>query len=97
MKNQRKKVYVFSSIQVIFKRFESLCFLKICTFLKNGATQQWDAPQDVPYAYQSNEWVGYDNVKSFEIKVRSASPMCCRPRPGFQEIKMTPADGVLYP
>lgn len=57
---------------VTFKRFESLDFLKICTFLRNGATQAWDTPQDVPYAYQGNQWVGYDNVKSFDIKVKSA-------------------------
>uniref|UniRef100_A0A2K5CNU4 Acidic mammalian chitinase n=1 Tax=Aotus nancymaae TaxID=37293 RepID=A0A2K5CNU4_AOTNA len=45
-----------------------LAYYEICTFLKNGATQEWDAPQEVPYSYQGNEWVGYDNVKSFEIK-----------------------------
>ncbi|XP_042854109.1 acidic mammalian chitinase [Panthera tigris] len=43
-------------------------YYEICTFLKNGATQAWDTPQDVPYAYQGNQWVGYDNVKSFDIK-----------------------------
>uniref|UniRef100_A0A287DBD0 Chitinase acidic n=1 Tax=Ictidomys tridecemlineatus TaxID=43179 RepID=A0A287DBD0_ICTTR len=39
-------------------------------FLKNGATQEWDAPQDVPYAYQGNDWIGYDNIKSFNIKAQ---------------------------
>lgn len=63
---------------VILKGFEPLDFLKICTFLQNGATQAWDAPQDVPYAYKGNEWVGYDNEESFKIKVRSNPPMCCR-------------------
>ncbi|XP_053249128.1 acidic mammalian chitinase-like [Podarcis raffonei] len=43
-------------------------YYEICTFLKNGATQAWDAPQDVPYAYKGNEWLGYDNIKSFQIK-----------------------------
>nr|XP_054541576.1 acidic mammalian chitinase [Pan troglodytes] len=45
-------------------------YYEICTFLKNGATQEWDAPQEVPYAYQGNVWVGYDNVKSFDIKAQ---------------------------
>lgn len=27
-------------------------------------------PQEVPYTYQGNEWVGYDNVKSFRLKVQ---------------------------
>ncbi|MCQ7842149.1 glycosyl hydrolase family 18 protein, partial [Salmonella enterica] len=45
-------------------------YYEICTFLKNGATQAWDSPQDVPYSYQGNEWVGYDNVKSFNIKAQ---------------------------
>lgn len=44
---------------------------QICTFLKQGATQAWDGPQQVPYAYNQGTWVGYDNVKSFQIKV------CC--------------------
>ncbi|XP_077883126.1 acidic mammalian chitinase [Ictidomys tridecemlineatus] len=45
-------------------------YYEICTFLKNGATQEWDAPQDVPYAYQGNDWIGYDNIKSFNIKAQ---------------------------
>ncbi|OXB54856.1 hypothetical protein ASZ78_000295 [Callipepla squamata] len=45
-----------------------LAYYEICTFLDSGATQAWDAPQDVPYAYKSSEWVGYDNIKSFNIK-----------------------------
>ncbi|XP_036386816.1 acidic mammalian chitinase-like [Megalops cyprinoides] len=44
-------------------------YYEICTFLKQGATQAWDSAQDVPYAYNSqNVWVGYDNVKSFQVK-----------------------------
>ncbi|KAF4093679.1 hypothetical protein AMELA_G00004690 [Ameiurus melas] len=45
-------------------------YYEICTFLSQGATQAWDTPQDVPYAYNSqNVWVGYDNIKSFQIKI----------------------------
>ncbi|XP_011856094.1 PREDICTED: acidic mammalian chitinase-like [Mandrillus leucophaeus] len=43
-------------------------YYEICTFLKNGATQVWEANEDVPYAYKGNEWLGYDNTKSFQIK-----------------------------
>ncbi|XP_074019629.1 acidic mammalian chitinase-like [Numenius arquata] len=46
-----------------------LAYYEICTFLDSGATQAWDAAQDVPYAYKGSEWVGYDNIKSFNIKV----------------------------
>ncbi|NXG70281.1 CHIA chitinase, partial [Baryphthengus martii] len=46
-----------------------LAYYEICTFLDSGATQAWDASQDVPYTYKSTEWVGYDNIKSFNIKV----------------------------
>ncbi|XP_050767214.1 acidic mammalian chitinase-like [Gymnogyps californianus] len=46
-----------------------LAYYEICMFLDSGATQAWDVPQDVPYAYKGNEWVGYDNIKSFNIKV----------------------------
>ncbi|MBN3274399.1 CHIA chitinase, partial [Polyodon spathula] len=47
----------------------SLAYFEICDFLE-GATVVWNAPQDVPYAYKGTEWVGYDNQKSFEIKVQ---------------------------
>nr|XP_007975784.2 acidic mammalian chitinase-like [Chlorocebus sabaeus]AUE24250.1 acidic mammalian chitinase [Chlorocebus aethiops] len=43
-------------------------YYEICTFLKNGATEVWEANEDVPYAYKGNEWLGYDNTKSFQIK-----------------------------
>ncbi|XP_046896042.1 acidic mammalian chitinase-like [Hypomesus transpacificus] len=45
-----------------------LAYFEICGFL-NGATMVWNQPQDVPYAYKGNQWVGYDDPKSFEIKV----------------------------
>ncbi|XP_010873806.1 acidic mammalian chitinase [Esox lucius] len=46
-----------------------LAYFEICGFLKDGATEVWNAVQDVPYAYKGTQWVGYDNVKSFGIKV----------------------------
>ncbi|NWT79460.1 CHIA chitinase, partial [Lanius ludovicianus] len=46
-----------------------LAYYEICAFLNSGATQAWDAPEDVPYAYKGSEWIGYDNVKSFGLKV----------------------------
>uniref|UniRef100_A0A663F0R2 chitinase n=1 Tax=Aquila chrysaetos chrysaetos TaxID=223781 RepID=A0A663F0R2_AQUCH len=48
-----------------------LAYYKVsANVLDSGATQAWDAPQDVPCAYKDNEWVGYDNIKSSNIKVR---------------------------
>ncbi|XP_025936955.1 acidic mammalian chitinase-like [Apteryx rowi] len=48
----------------------TLAYYEICSLLNSGATQVWDAPQDVPYAYKGSTWVGYDNIKSFNIKVQ---------------------------
>uniref|UniRef100_A0A4X2KRC4 GH18 domain-containing protein n=1 Tax=Vombatus ursinus TaxID=29139 RepID=A0A4X2KRC4_VOMUR len=50
----------------------SLAYFEVCGFLK-GATEVWNAPREVPYAYKGNQWIGYDNPKSFTIKVGSAS------------------------
>ncbi|KAG2468390.1 CHIA chitinase, partial [Polypterus senegalus] len=47
---------------------EAVVSVQICTFLSQGATQVWNSAQNVPYAYNGNLWVGYDNEKSFEIK-----------------------------
>lgn len=69
-------MHIFSYMELIFQGSEILNFLKICTFLKSGATQVWNAAQQVPYAYYGNEWVGYDNIKSFHIKVRLVPWMC---------------------
>nr|XP_014341430.1 PREDICTED: acidic mammalian chitinase-like isoform X2 [Latimeria chalumnae]XP_014341431.1 PREDICTED: acidic mammalian chitinase-like isoform X2 [Latimeria chalumnae]XP_014341432.1 PREDICTED: acidic mammalian chitinase-like isoform X2 [Latimeria chalumnae] len=44
-----------------------LAYFEICTFL-NGATKVWNSAEAVPYAYKGSEWVGYDNVKSFQMK-----------------------------
>ncbi|XP_043572510.1 acidic mammalian chitinase-like isoform X1 [Chiloscyllium plagiosum] len=46
-----------------------LAYFEICLFLK-GATEKWDSPQMVPYAYKGNEWVGYDNPQSYEDKIK---------------------------
>ncbi|XP_019402031.1 PREDICTED: acidic mammalian chitinase-like [Crocodylus porosus] len=47
----------------------TLAYFEVCQFLKSGATTVWNAPQEVPYAYKGNQWIGYDNPKSFAIKV----------------------------
>ncbi|XP_062960224.1 potassium voltage-gated channel subfamily A member 10-like [Cynocephalus volans] len=58
-----------------------LFLTRVCSFL-NGATQVWNAPQEVPYAYKGNQWIGYDNPRSFTLKRH------LRNRPSF--------DGILY-
>ncbi|KAL2091137.1 hypothetical protein ACEWY4_013400 [Coilia grayii] len=48
-----------------------LAYYEICTLLNQGATAAWDAPQSVPYAYNSQlTWVGYDNIQSVQTKVQ---------------------------
>jgi len=48
--------------------YHFLPFLQICTFL-NGATVKWIDDQMVPYAIKENEWVGFENRRSYELKV----------------------------
>lgn len=40
----------------------------MCDFLK-GAHKEWIEEQEIPYAYKDDEWVSYDNLRSFEKKV----------------------------
>lgn len=47
-----------------------LAYHEVCDFLSKGATQAWDDSQEVPYAYHDNQWVGYDDVRSFTIKAQ---------------------------
>lgn len=34
-----------------------------------GATLVWDNEQMVPYAYLGDQWVGFDDPRSFKVKV----------------------------
>ncbi|XP_073324170.1 acidic mammalian chitinase-like [Pagrus major] len=49
-------------------------YYEICTFLR-GTTIQWIDDQKVPYASKNNEWVGFDNKESYEIKVQYMKDM----------------------
>ncbi|XP_068184124.1 acidic mammalian chitinase-like [Antennarius striatus] len=42
---------------------------EICNFLP-GASYKWIEEQQVPYATKGNEWVGFDNKLSYEIKAQ---------------------------
>ncbi|XP_012585477.1 PREDICTED: oviduct-specific glycoprotein [Condylura cristata] len=44
-------------------------YYEICTFLPE-ATTSWTEDQKVPYAYKGNEWVGFNNLESYENKVK---------------------------
>ncbi|KAM6977590.1 acidic mammalian chitinase-like [Aplochiton taeniatus] len=44
-------------------------YYEICTFFQGGSTH-WIEEQMVPYATRGNEWVGFDNKESFEVKAR---------------------------
>jgi chitinase len=39
--------------------------------LSAGWTRVWNDEQKVPYAYHGDQWVGYDDLQSIEIKVSS--------------------------
>ncbi|XP_026224645.1 acidic mammalian chitinase-like isoform X2 [Anabas testudineus] len=44
-------------------------YYEVCTFLQGGSVH-WIDEQKVPYAIKGNEWVGFDNRQSFEIKAQ---------------------------
>uniref|UniRef100_A0A3B5AQS2 GH18 domain-containing protein n=1 Tax=Stegastes partitus TaxID=144197 RepID=A0A3B5AQS2_9TELE len=44
-----------------------LAYPKVCFLVTT--IELWKQAQDVPYAYKGNQWVGCDNIKSFQIKV----------------------------
>ncbi|XP_067381975.1 acidic mammalian chitinase-like [Channa argus] len=44
-------------------------YYEICTFLQGGSIY-WIDEQMVPYGIKGNEWVGFDNRQSFEIKAQ---------------------------
>ncbi|TRY98309.1 hypothetical protein DNTS_022311 [Danionella cerebrum] len=44
-------------------------YFEICLFL-NGGVVQWIEEQKVPFSVKGSEWVGFDNLRSFEIKIK---------------------------
>jgi len=52
----------------ITKEAGFLAYYEICEKLKHGYTRVWNDEQKVPYAYSSTDWVGYDDVQSFQVK-----------------------------
>lgn len=47
-----------------------LSFFEICDMLKSQATLVWDNEQMIPYAYKADQWVGFDDPRSFKMKVQ---------------------------
>uniref|UniRef100_K1PN75 Chitotriosidase-1 n=1 Tax=Magallana gigas TaxID=29159 RepID=K1PN75_MAGGI len=47
-----------------------LAFYEVCYNLKfNGWTREWHSEHQVPYAYSGNQWIGYDDTESFNVKI----------------------------
>ncbi|XP_055390444.1 acidic mammalian chitinase-like [Condylostylus longicornis] len=48
---------------------EFMDYLNICKNTKNGNwILKWDSDAMGPYSYNGNQWVGYDNIQSIQIK-----------------------------
>ncbi|XP_050979385.1 acidic mammalian chitinase [Labeo rohita] len=44
-------------------------YFEICLFLSGGEVQ-WIEDQKVPFSVKGSDWVGFDNLRSFEIKIK---------------------------
>ena len=43
---------------------------QVCDFLQgDNTTLVWDNEQQVPFAYQDDQWVGFDDERSLRTKV----------------------------
>ncbi|XP_026571412.1 chitinase-3-like protein 1 [Pseudonaja textilis] len=49
----------------------TLAYYEVCSF-NHGATKEKIEEQDVPYSYKGNQWVGYEDETSVQIKVQYA-------------------------
>jgi GH18 family chitinase len=47
-----------------------LSLFEICKYLKvSNWTREWSVESEVPYAYNGNQWIGYDDEDSITLKV----------------------------
>ena len=44
-------------------------YYEVCTLLKNGWTRVYNTEQQVPYVYNGNQWIGYDDTQSLTLKI----------------------------
>ncbi|XP_055510989.1 acidic mammalian chitinase-like [Leucoraja erinacea] len=47
----------------------TMAYYEICEFLK-GADKHWNSIQKVPFAVKEGVWIGYDNMRSIDVKVK---------------------------
>ncbi|XP_053406596.1 probable chitinase 10 [Mercenaria mercenaria] len=47
-----------------------LAYYEVCQILKDGATREWNGEHRVPYLVDGNQWIGYDDEKSFSHKLK---------------------------
>ncbi len=66
-----KYSYEFLKILTKFNKKGFLSYgFEICKYLKkDNWTRKWSKEHQVPFAYKSNQWVGYDDEASIKIKV----------------------------
>jgi chitinase len=43
---------------------------EICQMVRSGWTRVWEPSQLVPYAFNGNQWVGYDDTESIRYKLQ---------------------------
>uniref|UniRef100_A0A1S4KLL0 Uncharacterized protein n=3 Tax=Ixodes scapularis TaxID=6945 RepID=A0A1S4KLL0_IXOSC len=54
----------------ITRRKGMLAYFEICRYLNyRGFTREWNAASQTPFAYCSDQWIGYDDVDSIRKKV----------------------------
>ncbi|KAI0213288.1 Acidic mammalian chitinase [Lamellibrachia satsuma] len=46
-----------------------LSYYEVCSNLKIGWSQEWSEEQQGSFAYNNDQWVGYDDLKSLSVKV----------------------------
>ncbi|XP_071956954.1 chitinase-3-like protein 1 [Antedon mediterranea] len=47
-----------------------MSYYEVCDMLNTGGTSVPDETLQAPYAYKGNQWVGYDNVNSINVKTQ---------------------------
>jgi chitinase len=51
------------------KKAGFISYYEICQKISQGWTKRWDSESKVPYVYQGNEWIGFEDVQSLKEKV----------------------------
>ncbi len=57
------------NLQKFTREAGAMSYYEVCSLISQGWKKEWDLEQRVPYIYNGDQWISYDDVNSLTEKV----------------------------